>query len=409
MAYASLVSKERALSSSSDTTSTAPPEPDERLVRRSPEERARRRGAAKDSSSEENAPMVAGVPQQQSVEPRNVSLAPPRVQDPSLWQSFRGMFLVVPAWLVSLFVHLAIFLTLTVLMCSPPQPEWDYFLEAQPFQTDNLLVNDVEFIPPEMEALEQEQPAPAGETLEPSGDLSESVTMLNGNEVVNLENTAEASILGDGALSSELGGGRRTKGMDQLGVEFFGVQSKGRKFIFIVDSSNSMRGSRFEAAKHELMLAIRRLSKEQSFLVMFFDQNTEIMRLAPKKEPERFPVPATEKNIAAVQRWVEGVGNELHTDPYEAMRIALDIAPDAIYLLSDGKLTDKGKTIDFLMTQNRLNDPLTSSKKPKRYKAIVHTIAFYSREGEETLEFIAKNNGGTYRFVPRPTKKKKLP
>lgn len=409
MACASPVSKERALSSTSDTTSTAPPEPDERLVRRSAEERARRRGAAKDSNSEENAPMVAGVPQQQSVEPRNVSLAPPRVQDPLLWQSFRGMFLVVPAWLVSLFVHLAIFLTLTVLMCSPPQPEWDYFLEAQPFQTDNLLVNDVEFIPPEMEALEQEQPAPAGETLEPSGDLPESVTMLNGNEVVNLENTTEANILGDGALSSELGGGRRAKGMDQLGVEFFGVQSKGKKFIFIVDSSNSMRGSRFEAAKHELMLAIRRLTKEQSFLVMFFDQNTEIMRLAPKKEPERFPVPATEKNIAAVQRWVEGVGNELHTDPYEAMRIALDIAPDAIYLLSDGKLTDKGKTIDFLMTQNRLNDPLASSKKPKRYKAIVHTIAFYSREGEETLEFIAKNNGGTYRFVPRPTKKKKLP
>lgn len=397
------------MSTPSDTSSAAPPKPDERLIRRSAEERARRREAAKDLSNEENAPTLAGVPQQQSVEPRNVSLAPPRVPAPSLWQSFRGTFLIVPAWLVSLLVHLAIFLTLTVLMCSPPQPEWDYFLEAQPFQTDNLLVNEVEFIPPEMEALEQQQSAPEGESLEPSGDLSESVTMLNGSEVVNLENATETSIPGDGALSSELGGGRRTKGMDQLGVEFFGVQSKGKKFIFIVDSSNSMRGSRFEAAKQELMLAIRRLSKEQSFLVMFFDQNTEIMRLAPKKEPERFPVPATEKNIAAVQRWVVGVGNELHTDPYEAMRIALDISPDAIYLLSDGKFTDKGKTIDFLMTQNRLNDPLASSKKPKRFKTIVHTIAFYSREGEETLEFIAKNNGGTYRFVPRPTKKKKLP
>ncbi|MGV3607587.1 MAG: vWA domain-containing protein [Planctomycetaceae bacterium] len=397
------------MSSSSDTSSAAPPEPDERLIRRSAEERARRREAVKDLTSQANTAMIAGDRQQEPIEPREVSLGPPRVTDPSLWQSFRGMFLIVPAWLVSLFVHLAIFLTLTVLMCSPPQPEWDYFLEAQPFQTDNLLVNEVEFIPPEMEALEQEQAAPAGETLEPSGDLSESVTMLNGSEVANLEEAVEASTVGDGALSSELGGRRRTKGMDQLGVEFFGVQSKGKKFIFIVDSSNSMRGSRFEAAKQELMLAIRRLSKEQSFLVMFFDQNTEIMRLAPKKEPERFPVPATEKNIAAVQRWVNEVGNELHTDPYEAMRIALDIAPDAIYLLSDGKLTDKGKTIDFLMTQNRLNDPLASSKKPKRFKAIVHTIAFYSREGEETLEFIAKNNGGTYRFVPRPTKKKKLP
>lgn len=397
------------MSSSSDTTSAAPPEPNERLVRRSAEERARRREPAKESTLELHEPFIASAQRQDPIEPHNVSLAPPRLQDPSLWQTFRDLFLIVPAWLVSLFVHLAIFLTLTVVMCSPPQPEWEYFLEAQPFQTDNLLVNDVEFIPPEMEALEQEQPAPSGETLEPSGDLSESVTMLNGSEVVNLENATETSIPGDGALSSELGAGRRTKGMDQLGVEFFGVPSKGKKFIFIVDSSNSMRGSRFEAAKHELTLAIRRLTKEQSFLVMFFDQNTEIMRLAPKKEPERFPVLATEKNVVAVQRWIEGVGNELHTDPYEAMRIALDIAPDAIYLLSDGKFTDKGKTIDFLMTQNRLNDPLSNSKKPKRYKAIVHTIAFYSREGEETLEFIAKNNGGTYRFVPRPTKKKKLP
>ena len=80
------------------------------------------------------------------------------------------------------------------------------------------------------------------------------------------------------------------------------------------------------------------------------------------------------------------------------LQYARKLQPDAIYILSDGRFTDRGRTLRYLQLNNRLDNPIFG----KGPKVVVHTVGFHGRDGEETLQTIAKSYGGTYRFVPGP-------
>ena len=56
-----------------------------------------------------------------------------------------------------------------------------------------------------------------------------------------------------------------------------------------------------------------------------------------------------------------------------------------------------------MQANNFIDDPV-SGKGPK---VVIYTVGFHGREGEETLQSIAKTYGGTYRFVPGPVGEKK--
>jgi hypothetical protein len=144
------------------------------------------------------------------------------------------------------------------------------------------------------------------------------------------------------------------------------------------------------------MYAIRRLSRDQAFYIVFFDHDADRMKLPPNTEPELLCVPATTENINKAEQWVKTVINEGRTDPYDAVKFALDIVPDAIYLLTDGIFTDRGQTERFLKANNILNDAIDGT----RPKVVVHTVCFWDRAGEEPLQRIAKDYNGTYRYVP---------
>lgn len=73
------------------------------------------------------------------------------------------------------------------------------------------------------------------------------------------------------------------------------------------------------------------------------------------------------------------------TNPMPALEHALRMRPDLIYLMTDGDIPDE--TRDFLQQTNTK-------------KIVVHTIAFQNVDGRLILEEIAKDQGGTFRFVP---------
>jgi hypothetical protein len=230
--------------------------------------------------------------------------------------------------------------------------------------------------------------------MEVGGGLAAGVAVTEGD--LEVESVSDIGDLfnGDGA-------GMNDFGMSALkGAEFFGVKASGKKFVFVVDSSNSMKNGKFDAAKEELEYAIRRLSPEQLFYVVFFDHDAEKMLLPPDTEPPTNVVPATGMNINSFVKWMGTVKNELKTNPYEAVKFALELKPDAIYILSDGKFTDRGQTVRYLKEENVLDDPING----RRPRAIIHTIAFWQRDGEEAMKDIADTHKGTYRFVP-PGKK----
>jgi hypothetical protein len=74
------------------------------------------------------------------------------------------------------------------------------------------------------------------------------------------------------------------------------------------------------------------------------------------------------------------------TNPALAVKRALELEPDAIFLLSDGEF-DLRPTMAVIHHFNRA-------------RTVIHTIAFGSLAGQPMLAAIAEATGGSFRFVP---------
>jgi hypothetical protein len=301
----------------------------------------------------------------------------------------------VPGWMVSLVVHLALVLILALFTIAPNVERLGTLIEASAATDEAPLVEMLEITPQKLETPEaiSTNVTSTDLTMVTVGEVGETATAVV--DAGELDVSAGVEI---GEIFTSAGGGMMASSNGTTGAQFFGVKASGNKFVFIVDSSNSMKNGKFDAAKEELTYAIRRLSKDQFFYVIFFDQDAARMTFAPNTEPEPFSVPATNENIGKFEKWMATVQNELRTDPYDAVKFAMDMRPDAIYILSDGKFTDRGKTEKYLKVENIIDDPITG----RMPIVVVHTVAFWQNDGEETMKAIADNYKGTYRFVPPP-------
>jgi hypothetical protein len=192
--------------------------------------------------------------------------------------------------------------------------------------------------------------------------------------------------LGDGEFLAATGAAE-----DGPGAEFYGVKASGRKFVFVVDSSRSMHGPRWEAAVRELLRAVSRLQEGQFFYVIFFDALPHPMFDQPASEASFFAV--EKRHIDRLRQWATSMTLGPDTEPLAAIKIACRLRPDAIYLLSDGEFRDK--TALYLRRNNHARDE--NGRKTPAFA--VHTIALQSRQGQPLLERIAKENAGEFRFI----------
>lgn len=171
---------------------------------------------------------------------------------------------------------------------------------------------------------------------------------------------------------------------DGSGSEFFDVASAGTKIVFVLDGSGSMTEPHSEArtkldrVKIELFRSILGMPDEMEFYVIFFNRISVPMKAATLQ-------PATPENKRKHLEWVAKVQGGGGTDPRDALKLALELEPDVIYLLTDGVFNPKvAKDL---------------AKRNTRGVA-VHTICFGSTSGEVLLQDIARKNHGTYKFVP---------
>jgi hypothetical protein len=179
------------------------------------------------------------------------------------------------------------------------------------------------------------------------------------------------------------GQGAGTGGAPGLGVGFFGTQGKGASFVYVVDMSGSMAGDRFRRAIGELMRSVNKLKPEQKFYVYFFNDRAYPL-FDPR--PAHGLVPATPGNKTRALRWIRQRQPSSTTNPDLALQQALDLKPDVIFLLTDGELDDPEAVQTMIRKRNRTG-------------VTIHTIAFENEEGGATLEAIARENNGTFRFI----------
>lgn len=167
-------------------------------------------------------------------------------------------------------------------------------------------------------------------------------------------------------------------------VAFFGAASAARSFVFVVDLSGSMQTNRrFDRLVNELTATIQTLSTDQQFSVVFFNDHP-LPLFSPRASQGL--IPANKGNKQRAIRWIRSRRPDGLTNPDLALEMALAMRPGAVYFLTDGEIVGGDQLLTRLARWNDTGIP-------------IHTLAFESREGEETLIRIAKQSGGTYRFV----------
>lgn len=301
---------------------------------------------------------------------------------------FKWSLRAMPAWLVSLVVHLALLLLLGICTFANLDEAKKVFVDvvqADPEEEAPFELTEAEIEPPE-DLEEFQEVSLEAQAFDPGaiafGDLG-AVSDVVATDTVGTISLAETTIDEIGALFGEDGSGMADIGDGlKAAANFFGTKAEGNRFVFVVDNSNSMGRGRFETALNEMVRVVNGFGPRQMFYVIFFS-DTGYRLFHPNPAPGM--VAATESNKEKLRAWLYTVEMVLRTDGLEAMKAAFALNPDVIYILGDGAFTDK------------TGEMLTA---PHNRRIPIHTVGMEVNErGEKELQAIAAANNGTYRLV----------
>ncbi len=309
------------------------------------------------------------------VEPQPPENAPPE----EFWKRVRWYVLTAclwclknPGWFGSALFHTAVVICLADVLLNEQQEQRRVGIEAvlaQEGQEDGFdMALDQSALFESAPSEASERPSDSTEVL-PADPLGRSAAQLTG--------TTRLSLAGQGS-------GTDGEAIPTLsGTGFFGTAAAGKSFVYVVDMSQSMEeGDRFRRAKAELKRSIGKLKPEQKFYVIFFNDQAFPM-FFPR--PAQNLINATGSNRSKAARWINNLRPFSVTNPEPALQMAIEMKPDVIFFLTDG---------DFDIEVRE------STMKANKGRIVIHTIAFASDAGKLILEQMAKDNGGTYRFVP---------
>lgn len=165
---------------------------------------------------------------------------------------------------------------------------------------------------------------------------------------------------------------------DSAGASFFGISDGGRKFAYVVDCSGSMKGEPIEAAKSELLRSIKSLRKSCSYSVIFYNSKHHML------DQDKL-VKASKRNFRKYTSWINGITVDGSTNPLPAIKKAISMNPDCIWILSDGVFQSEVKNEIRNLNSNQ--------------NIHIHTIGFINENGSDLLRKIAEENNGKFRFV----------
>ena len=178
----------------------------------------------------------------------------------------------------------------------------------------------------------------ANETSNGSGSASSAVPPLigPGEPFVGIHRQTSGGGVGTGIKSSEAGGAASSGGRGGPGsTTFMDVDGVGKSFVYVIDTSSSMHGSRLKYAQGQLKASLRLLQSNQKFAAIFYNDYRE--RLQLRRQPNQDMYFATDLNRELAAQEVDRVTCDNGTIHLPAILEALSLQPDVLYLLTDGE------------------------------------------------------------------------
>ncbi len=301
------------------------------------------------------------------------------------------------AWGVSLLLHLAALAALGVSMQTWPRGAGDGSSHSMGIvlnhsgdegELRNGDNGDGEHLR-KLEALQAPEllapPVPELPTPEVSGGAAQSAAAA---EVVQASATQATN-----ARPASSGHGRNgTQGATgEAKVTVFGVEGRGKKFLYLFDRSASMEGAPLSAAKRQLVQSMQSLGNGQQFHIIFF--NTKTQSFSGDDGPNR-NVLATDRNKQLAANFVGGITADGGTDRMVALEEALKCQPDVIFFLTDA---DDPLSVQELMEISQWN---------RRLHAAICAIEFGDEPRPMEDNFLmrmARESGGQYGYVDTET------
>jgi hypothetical protein len=176
---------------------------------------------------------------------------------------------------------------------------------------------------------------------------------------------------------------------------FFGIEARGRDFVYILDMSGSMRGRRFRCASEELVRSVEGLRESQNFYVLLFNGGT-VRMFDGNRGYTPTPIPATRENKTKLSRWIQTAYRGGSTDPREALRLALRMRPSAIFMLSDGEFDDQKSKRGNMIKGNSGAFSIVAAASDQ---IPINAIAFEDPTSCENMKRLADMTNGEYRFA----------
>lgn len=183
----------------------------------------------------------------------------------------------------------------------------------------------------------------------------------------------------------------------------FGVPGVGFKFVYVLDRSASMGGSgeqALKAVKAELRRSLEDLDSVHQFQIIFYNEKPVVFN--PSGVPGRLAF-ANRTNKDRAARLIDSIVADGNTRHDEALKTAIRLRPDVIFLLTDG------------------DDPKLSRRDLDQIRRMAFGITINTIEfgpgpqppGKSFLATLAEENGGQYVYVdlskypedPRPGKR----
>lgn len=207
--------------------------------------------------------------------------------------------------------------------------------------------------------------------------------------------------LGGGALNPRLPGGvgeilpgRQTRTPTSRGtlepgeVAFFEIRDKATRVVFVIDCSASMANyGAIRVAKAELIASLQALQRTQQFQIVFYNQTPRVMALQGERQPPLYF--AREPFLGQARQYIASMPADLGTDHKPAIKKALALGPEVIFLLTDAD--------EPQLTAGDLNE----IERANQGRCHIHCIEFGrgpQLNVDNFLKRLARQNGGTHRY-----------